>query len=583
MNSTLNRRFSLALALLGTVCAVCLLLLSALRPGIRGDIPELTDRIVPQIRHTAEQRDDAPAGVVWHYTFDLPDSLGNGMRIAFRSNRMYTEVRIGTETVFLTEPVSRTLRLRSPGSYWVLVPLTQDQAGLSVEITVTPLVTNVGEPNIRIGTPENLLRLLFPTNLSVIYLSTVVGFEGLILMIIAVFTPFERRARIGLMFLALLAMFSWMWKTTSLPLLSLFLSQSAQTVEALSFRTRLISMISVLSLLVMPLMAMRFLDCQERDGDIRGSFWFSAAAVAFIILCILQISGLAELIVMLPCYLALNVILETLNVVKLTLAHRGNVWYGVFPLAVLLDLIVYFVTGTSQAAIFVLLCVVIVSFGRGVRFMQMTIERTRELQNTKAAILVSQIRPHFIHNTLASVYYLCDSDPEQAKQVILDFSSYLQSNFTNITKNDPIPFEEELIHTKAYVSVEMIRFKGKLDVEYDTPHMSFRLPALTLQPIVENSVRYGVGRGRYPEHIVIRTRSIHGGSEITVEDNGIGYDPVPDGRPHVGLRNIRERLELMNHGTLTIVRLPEGGTRVAIFIPDIHQDIKDDTDESTGN
>lgn len=575
MNRSPNVRFGVALMVLAVVCTVFLLLLSGVRTAVRGSLPVLTDSVVPDIRHTAEAREDAPAGVVWHYVFDLPDGLENGMRIAFRANRMSSEVRIGTETVFTAELGTPAPRLRSPGSYWVLVPVAPEQAGQTVEITVTPLVTRVSEPNIRIGTPESLIRAIVSPNVAIIHLSVIVGFEGVILLIIAAFTPFERRSRVGLMHLALLGLFSWAWKTASLPIFSLFLSQSAQTVQALFLRSRLTSMIGVLALAIMPLSALRFLDCQERDGDVRRSLCSFIALGAFILICILQISGAAELIVTLPFHLILNLVLESVSVVKLSLSDRSNIWYGVFPVALLLDLVFYYAAGTSQAAIFALLCVVVVSFGKGVRFMQMTIDRTRELQNTKAAMLVSQIRPHFIHNTLASVYYLCDSDPGQAKQVILDFSSYLQSNFTNITKNDPIPFSEELVHTKAYLSVEMVRFSGKLDVEYDTPHMRFRLPALTLQPIVENSVRYGVGQGRYPEHIVIRTRAIRGGSEITVEDNGIGYDPVPDGRPHVGLRNIRERLEIMNHGTLTIVRLPEGGTRVAIFIPDTHQDRKD--------
>ena len=190
-----------------------------------------------------------------------------------------------------------------------------------------------------------------------------------------------------------------------------------------------------------------------------------------------------------------------------------------------------------------------------------------EISRQRANIAILQMRPHFIYNTMTGIYYLCDQDPEKAKQVTLDFTTYLRKNFTAIASEDTIPFSEELEHTRAYLAVEMAQFEDILSVDYDTPHTHFRLPSLTLQPIVENAVKYGCDPDSDSLHIVIRTRSTDSGSEITVEDNGPGYVDVDDNKPHIALANIKERLEMMCGGTMSISKRERGGTVVKIIIP----------------
>ncbi len=190
-----------------------------------------------------------------------------------------------------------------------------------------------------------------------------------------------------------------------------------------------------------------------------------------------------------------------------------------------------------------------------------------EISRQRANIAILQMRPHFIYNTMTGVYYLCDQDPEKAKQVTLDFTTYLRKNFTAIASEDTIPFSEELEHTRAYLAVEMAQFEDILSVDYDTPHTHFRIPPLTLQPIVENAVKYGCDPDSEPLHIVIRTRATDLGSEITVEDNGPGYEDADDNKPHIALANIKERLEMMCGAKMSISKRERGGTVVKIIIP----------------
>ena len=136
------------------------------------------------------------------------------------------------------------------------------------------------------------------------------------------------------------------------------------------------------------------------------------------------------------------------------------------------------------------------------------LKQKEELANQRASLAVLQMRPHFIYNTMTSIYYLIEQDAPKAQQVTLDFTDYLRKNFTAIAKEGTIPFTEEVEHTRAYLAVEQVRFEGKLFVAFDTPYTSFRLPPLTLQPIVENAVKHGVDPDLDPLTIHIQTREV---------------------------------------------------------------------------
>lgn len=192
----------------------------------------------------------------------------------------------------------------------------------------------------------------------------------------------------------------------------------------------------------------------------------------------------------------------------------------------------------------------------------------QEIAHQRASIMVLQMRPHFIYNTMTSIYCLCKQDPDLARRVTLDFTTYLRKNFSAIASAVPIPFSSELEHTRAYLAVEQAQYEDSLFVEYDTPHIWFRVPPLTLQPIAENAVKHGRDPYAGPFHICIRTRKTDSGSEIVVADNGRGFHPPDTEEPHIALKNIQQRLEIMCGGHLTITSGDGGGTVVTITVPD---------------
>ena len=192
----------------------------------------------------------------------------------------------------------------------------------------------------------------------------------------------------------------------------------------------------------------------------------------------------------------------------------------------------------------------------------------REIANQRNSVMVLRMRPHFIYNTLMTIYGLCKIDPEKARQVTMDFTNYLRRNFHAVASDSTIPFTTELEHTRAYLAVEQVLYDDMLVVDYDTPYTQFRLPPLTLQPLVENAVKHGMDLNSGPLRISIRTQHSDSGTDIIVEDNGRGIDPTGEAEPGIALENIQQMLEMMCSGSMSIKPREGGGTVVTVTIPD---------------
>ena len=205
-------------------------------------------------------------------------------------------------------------------------------------------------------------------------------------------------------------------------------------------------------------------------------------------------------------------------------------------------------------------------------------ERELELAESRAAVMLSQIGPHFVLNTLTDIGQLCRMDPPRAQQAIVHFSRYLRGNMDSLTSKRSIPFTEELEHVKHYLWLESMRLQDRLRVRLDVPAQNFRLPALSLQPLVENAVRHGVARKESGGTVTVTTEETETAWRVTVSDDGAGFDPdatpeysapLPpaDNRNRVGIKNVRNRLAAMCGGSLSVTGSPGRGTVAVIEIP----------------
>lgn len=198
------------------------------------------------------------------------------------------------------------------------------------------------------------------------------------------------------------------------------------------------------------------------------------------------------------------------------------------------------------------------------------VRQEAELANSRTSVMISQIQPHFLYNTLTSIQYLCRHDSARAEEAVRNFSKYLRGNMDSIGHKQPIPFAEELAHVRLYLSLEKMRFEERLQTVFDIQADAFLVPSLTLQPIVENAVRYGVTQREEGGTVTIRTAEEADNWRITIEDDGVGFavgTPHQDGRTHTGIENVRQRLGALCQGTLDISSTPGTGTIAVISIP----------------
>ena len=191
-----------------------------------------------------------------------------------------------------------------------------------------------------------------------------------------------------------------------------------------------------------------------------------------------------------------------------------------------------------------------------------------ELAESRISTMMSQIRPHFIYNTLGSIEQLCDLDPPKAGELVHDFAKYLRGNFGELDNPKPILMSQEMEHVHHYVSIENVRFPD-MTFSFDMKSEDFHIPALTVQPIVENAIKHGLMKLQKGGTIRVVSYETETDYCVSVVDDGVGFDTgaLVDDRKHVGLRNIRERLKAMVNGTLYIESSVGVGTKVVIKIP----------------
>ena len=191
-----------------------------------------------------------------------------------------------------------------------------------------------------------------------------------------------------------------------------------------------------------------------------------------------------------------------------------------------------------------------------------------ELKESRISIMLSQIRPHFIYNTLGTIERMCLKDPQKAFDLVRNFSLYLRGNFSELDSVRPIRFAEELKHIEHYVNIEKVRFPD-MNIEYDVTATEFVLPALSVQPLVENAIKHGLMRLETGGTVRIHSYETPTHFCVEVTDDGAGFDAdaAIDEKKHVGLRNIRGRLKAMVDGVLILESKSGAGTKAKIMIP----------------
>jgi len=206
------------------------------------------------------------------------------------------------------------------------------------------------------------------------------------------------------------------------------------------------------------------------------------------------------------------------------------------------------------------------------------------LAKAEVRALRAQISPHFIYNALTAIASFVRTDPERARELILEFAEFTRYSFR--AHGDFTTLAEELRSIDRYLTIERARFGDRLQVRLQiAPEvLPVGLPFLCLQPLVENAVRHGLSRKPGVGMVSIEARDAGAECHITVEDDGVGMDPAvfAPGRPdtddgqHVGLSNVDERLRNVfgDHFGLVVETAPGEGTKVSMRVPKFHPGVR---------
>ena len=184
-------------------------------------------------------------------------------------------------------------------------------------------------------------------------------------------------------------------------------------------------------------------------------------------------------------------------------------------------------------------------------------------------IMMTQIQPHFLFNALNTIRALYAMDLPLADRTLADFSTYLRQNLESLSQTDLVPISKELEHTRLYAEIEVLRFPN-IRVEYEIEDSDFEIPTLTIQPLVENAIRHGV-RSRKDGLVTVSTIREAEAHRVTIRDNGVGFDPERikvSETTHIGLKNVKERVERMCGGTVLLNSEIGKGTSVTMLFPD---------------
>ncbi len=492
------------------------------------------------------------------------------------------EIYIDDELMYDSDTIRHNRLSQSPGQYWALVPLFQNDMGREVRIETHDVYRRILDrpPAIILSSNGGLVSYCMRVEWPAIIIALFCMVSGLVYAVLAYVlrAGVEDRRRVNMtgFFIA----FFGLYRLLDMPIISLMFNN----------HSLLITYINLICFIWIPAVFYLSESTRREFNELFNIIGKLFAGVA-VVLTVLQLCGISDLrqnmnLMYLGMFLSFVAVMAEF-LIRRCITHRYYnrdrflIVYALIIIGIICDTLVYYKNGSTRNANIALYLVTIYGLQSGISLTRRIVSRNEELvrqkvelADRKGALMLSQMQPHFIYNTMNTIYSLCDINIEDAKTAIHDFSGYLRHNFGSMEQNAPVPFEDELKHTRFYLSIEKMRFGDELNVVYDIEESDFELPPISLQPIVENAVRHGLRHKTGGGTVTIRTRGTDEAYIVTVEDDGVGFDTStlgfqePDSEHNrIALNNVSMRIRQMCDGTLSIESKPGAGTVVTISIP----------------
>ena len=321
--------------------------------------------------------------------------------------------------------------------------------------------------------------------------------------------------------------------------------------------------------LVIPMFTLYFIETERDAGqNWDGFFWMFLQTIVSVLVMMMVVYGRGGYLISVV-FTAQNIVL----IVMLLISSKrlgeivGFLLATLFPILTALSGMIFYDLRLQGAGLSMML--LIVFFGYQADMERELLDKRVELSENKVSLLMEQIHPHFIYNALQQIALLSDEDTTKVKPAILNFSQYLRKNFEALTNEKMIPFSQEMEHVDAYVNLSKVLPSRNFEIEKNFEITDFKIPALTVQPLVENAIYYGIGMSEAGDVIRIETKEEGGYVLVKVIDDGHGKrTELSTQKKHksVGTANVKTRLKILCEGEMTLNRSDEG-TEAVIKIP----------------
>lgn len=515
--------------------------------------------------------ESAPAGMRRVFTWDLGEEILHKSHFMSFFFHNYADVYLDGELVYSVKSAAEQAITKTLGGCYVNVPLYLDDVGKEMQVVVTPVYESVKDESMEfyLGSEHELYMMKIKSEADRLALGFIAIIVGFLFLIMEISSNLKKKTDKSLMAIGGFLTMAGFWAVSDT-------WTAALLFERLSVAFYYMSLIMLL-FLVVPL-GKYMENCFAK----RKWLWMTAyalvitVAIVQVVAQLFRIMDIRETLIMTHTILIGSALLFLFESVKAMIRHekadknvRGD-YFIICVIGVLLDLIFYYISGDSQKLIFSVLSFTIYFTLTGIGLYKRYKEQEDELEESRVDIMLGQIRPHFIYNTLGTIHYLCLNNPERAASVVEDFSLYLRGSFGELGKKSVIPVSKEISHVQHYVDIEEVRFPD-ITVMFQLEASDFMLPALSIQPLVENAIKHGLTTKEGGGTVLVRSYETDTHYYVSVEDDGVGFDETTsvkhDGRKHIGISNIEGRVEAMCDGTLTIESTLGEGTKAVICIP----------------
>ena len=468
----------------------------------------------------------------------LPAEIPSNSAIATRNYHHIMEVKIDGEVIFKYPDDSWDGVTSILSDEWCIIDLSPKYARSVLEIKFTN-ITNMdfagnimaiyyGNDNSVIQYIRSMTAWQFASGIMVIIL-------GIILLVISwIYRKFTNQTPNTAMGLVFFCMGLWMTNRSKMPFL--------ETNNNAAF---IFSMFAMLMVPPFIFLYAYFRNRGNRKVALRG-FQISIAFAGFILLTVFFIDYNVEFIMMICYIMSLLSVLTTAwllfrssfgkeaelrSKMSLLLDRSELVTTAIFPIGVVMEMVINSDQLWTDIGNIFRIALVLYAWAYMVILLWRTYLVVRDrtlvserLQESQLELMMGQIQPHFIFNTLSSIRTLVKIDPDVAYKMLYDFSNYLRANVDNVTNLTGIKFASEVEHIKSYVNIEKVRFGDRLNVEYDITVEDFTVPPLSIQPLVENAIKHGVFKKPGGGTVFLKSYEEEDNYVVEIIDDGVGFN-----------------------------------------------------------